>query len=143
MIRKYLALVSLYLIVAGCASQRPKPPSEEFSTAISADGQKLFVFTVAMPRPDRRGHRQLSGMPPGSRDTSGGGRPSGGHTTLPGDNWEEMKSGVYTLLHQKLDQTGYCPGGYGVDHATFGPVSTIEGYCIELDYRPSAGKPGS
>ena len=131
-----------YLLFAGCASHKPKPPefSENFTTVILADGTKVFDYALIakMAEQSGRGHRGRGGPggmgggpggggmggPGGGMGGPGGGmeEPDGGgprHGKDRGDMADkraEMEAQLQAELDDrltiKLNENGFCREGY-------------------------------
>ncbi|BFM18566.1 lipoprotein [Maricurvus nonylphenolicus] len=109
---------------SGPGQKRPAPAlSQDFSTHITQDGSKMFVFTLSMQRPERQGGK--SGMRPPARGERKGG---GGRK----DRSDELEKMTTALLDQKLETSGYCREGYMVlERFAEQGKSRIRGECKE------------
>lgn len=131
-----LVLAALFcLMLSACAGNRPEDAidNERFTTATGSAGQRLFTYSVTM----KMGHGNGgNGHRPGGEPGEVGPRlePAGSRDIMgpdPATLAEMFRPRVYDLLHARLDETGYCPGGYRVLESRFGPDSEIRGECIE------------
>lgn len=126
----------LSLLVSACAGNKPANAvgDERFTPSTATTGQRLFTYSVTIEM--RHGNRT-----DGNRQGGNWGEPSPQqregmrNRDVMGPDPETLadmvRPQVYDLLHARLDETGYCPGGYRVLESTFGPASEIKGECIE------------
>lgn len=106
-------------------------PSTYFSTYITSDGSKRFVFSQEMAG----GHGRQGG-PGGGMGGPGGGRGgpqggAGGGGKRGGDDSEQSVD-ISDQVNQKLLDTGYCRSGYmELDNARAGRFQRLTGECNE------------
>lgn len=124
---------------SGPGDRRPRPePTELFSTSITEDGSKMFVYEVKMGSPPGPGGEGGGGRggPPGGGGPGGppgGGGGEGGPRGGPGGQApEHIKSMFYDMLDEKLAQNGYCREGYLELESDFERGdATLRGECRE------------
>lgn len=131
-------LVGLF-ILAGCASDKPKPsdrrpaPVETFSTEITKDGTKLFSYSLEMPKPNTTSRGAKSGRKARrSPDASGKRSPNR-------DKTGELARRLDERLKRKIEETGFCQEGYLVlDRYVGRGNASIRGECREGAYDEEA-----
>lgn len=131
--KKNVMVLALSLFLVACGSTQRKPPevTEVFVTNITADGLKLFSYTLTKAiAPKTRGSQSdrggRGGGKGGSRSGMGGTKPAGK------DMMQSIRKNVYQILDAKLEEVGYCREGYlEVDSFIGRGYSQIRGECKE------------
>ncbi len=121
-----VALVGVTSIIVGCAGpdkKRSGPAlTQDFSTNISADGTKSFIFTLSMNASQGRGVKEPRG---GRRNNQ---RRSGRSE----NELKHSKTMFYGRLEDKLNDSGFCREGYMVLESQFERgKSRLRGECKE------------
>jgi hypothetical protein len=122
-------LVIVVVLSSACSSKKPRPqPAVYFSTNITVEGSKFFVYRLEMPqRSEQEGSRR------GSRPTKGGGPDGGRDRASPpardrkgGRGADDLKQRVDQLIAENL----YCRDGYVIlDEYTGGGGVSLRGEC--------------
>lgn len=109
---KISSIIAIGLLTA-CASSSKKPAmSEHFITDIKADGSKLFAYSLMFEDKQKNDKRGAGGHDAKS-GRNGGGHGHGKRPQGPSkDQQEKLKRKAYTMLEQKLGDTGYCRQSY-------------------------------
>ncbi len=124
-----VALVGITGVIVGCAGPDSKHsgPSvtQDFSTNISEDDTKSFIFTLNMKAPEGRGAKE----PRGGRRNNQGPPDRGGNS---GNGLKRFKTMFYSRLDDKLKDSGFCREGYMVLESQFERgKSSLRGECKE------------
>ncbi len=124
-IKQCLLLVATALLLNACAldlsgSNQPSPAKESFSTRVTDNGTKLFIYQLELPTPnngaskvDRRHYER---------------------TGLPKDYYfkRHITSRIDSRLKQKITTTGFCKTGFIELDRIIGKTSaSIRGECKE------------
>ncbi|MEH6557382.1 MAG: hypothetical protein V7459_05790 [Oceanicoccus sp.] len=122
-------LVIAVVLSSACSSKKPRPePVVYFSTNITAEGGKFFVYRLEMPqRSEQEGGRR------GSRPMKGG-RPDGGRDGGPPPTKDRKGGGREGDLEQRVDsllaENLYCRDGYVIlDKYAGGGGVSLRGEC--------------
>lgn len=113
----------IYLLIAGCSSNKPKSPEfrENFTTMILTDDTKMFDYALVAKMPEQGGRRRGKGGRGRGKGGMGGG-PDGGGPRRGKDRGDfddkraeieaKLKAELEDRLIVKLNQTGFCREGY-------------------------------
>lgn len=114
-------MLTVPLLVTGCTHSRPpiSISNETFTTKITENGIKLFVYQFEMDRPGGR-HGGSGDSPPSSGQRGSGGGKGGGGPGGPsmngggrgGDQQDDSPDELNILVSKKLKENKYCRNGY-------------------------------
>ncbi|WP_049721751.1 hypothetical protein [Gilvimarinus polysaccharolyticus] len=109
--KPYLMLLLPALLTAcSSAPERNVNTVEHFSTEITANGSKLFVYEVGFIRAEGQSSKGKRG---GGRSPRGEGRKGGGKSPEGNrDRSNKVQEQATEMLEAKLAATGYCREGY-------------------------------
>jgi hypothetical protein len=122
-------VITASILMAACSSQSSRPePEEIFTTTITDDGSKIFVYALISPKSANRPQKGRDGSGRGGRGGKGGGgkRMAGVNGSRQADLSKNLEKG----LDEKLATTGFCREGYlELDHYQSRGQSSIRGEC--------------
>ena len=119
------ALLAATMLLTACCGSRAQPPPDHlvtFDTSTSRDGLRFFTYQVEMPR-----------MPDRAPLTAGNARPADVPSGVNprGRDRQRFNESLDLGLSLKLEETGYCPGGFLIlDRYTLPGRATIRGECL-------------
>ncbi len=110
--RIIFTMLTVSLLVSGCTHSRPPMSisSETFTTKITENGIKLFVYQLDMEMPG--GKQGKSGGSPPSGGPGGKGGPPMHGGGRGGSDQDDGDEGVNLMLANKLKENSFCRNGY-------------------------------
>jgi hypothetical protein len=119
-------IITASILMTACSSQSSRSePEEIFTTTITDDGSKIFVYTLISPKAANRPQKGRDGSGRGGRGGKGG-----GGKRMAGANQADLSKKLEKGLDEKLATTGFCREGYlELDHYQSRGQSSIRGEC--------------